>query len=74
MFFLVSCGFWLGNLPWMPFLHSLFLIVESRTLSLIEASEACCSLDVVLGSFMTSWMRSVASFLNLWIMILIIFS
>ncbi len=38
----------------MPFLPSLFLIVE--TLTLIEASEACSSLDVVLGSFMTSWM------------------
>ncbi len=39
----------------MPFLPILFLIVESRTLTLIEASEACSSLDVVLGSFMTSW-------------------
>ncbi len=43
-------------LPWMPFLPSLFLIVESWTLTLIEASEASSSLDVVLGSFMTSWM------------------
>ncbi len=43
-------------LPWMPFLPSLFLIVESWTLTLIEASEACSSLDVVLGSFMASWM------------------
>ncbi len=33
-----------------------FLIVESWTLTLIEASEACSSLDVILGSFMTSWM------------------
>ncbi len=40
----------------MPFLPSLFLIVESWTLTLIEASEACRSLDVVLGSFMTSSM------------------
>ncbi len=32
------------------------LIVESWTLTLIEASEACSSLDVVLGYFMTSWM------------------
>ncbi len=31
-------------------------IVESWTLTSIEASEACSSLDVVLGSFMTSWM------------------
>ncbi len=38
------------------FLPSLFLIVESWTLTLNEASEACSSLDVVLGSFMTSWM------------------
>ncbi len=34
----------------MPFLPSLFLIVESRTLNLIEASEACSSLDAVLDS------------------------
>ncbi len=54
--FLVSNGFCLGTLPWMPFLPSFFLIVESWTLTLIEASEACSSLDVVLGSFMTSWM------------------
>ncbi len=53
---LVSSDFCLGTLPWMPFLPSLFLIVESWTLTLIEASEACSSLDVVLGSFMTSWM------------------
>ncbi len=33
-----------------------FLMVESWTLTLIEGSEACSSLDVVLGSFMTSWM------------------
>ncbi len=38
------------------FLSCLFLIVESWTLTLIKASEACSSLDVVLGSFMTSWM------------------
>ncbi len=56
VFFLVSKGFCLGTLPWMPFLPSLFLIVESWTLNLIEASEACSSFDVVLGSFMTSWM------------------
>ncbi len=56
VFFLVNSGFYLGTLPWMPFLPSLFLIVESWTLTLIEASEACSSLDVVLGSFMTSWM------------------
>ena len=54
MFFLVSSGFGLGTLPWMPFLPSLFLIVESCTLILPEASEACSYLDV-LGSFMTSW-------------------
>ncbi len=56
VFFLVSNGFCLGTLQWMQFLPSLFLIVESWTLTLIEASEACISLDVVLGSFMTSWM------------------
>ncbi len=56
------CSFWsavafaLELIPWMLFLSSLFLIVESWTLTLSEASEACSSLDVVLGSFMTSWM------------------
>ncbi len=58
--FLVSSSFYLGTLPWMPFLPSLFLIVESRTLTLIEASEAYSSLDVVLCSFMTSWMSRYA--------------
>ncbi len=53
---LVCSGFCLGTLPWIAFLYSLFLIVESWTLTLIEASEACSSLDVVLCSFMTSWM------------------
>ncbi len=56
VFFLVSSGFCLGTLPWMSFLPSLFLTIESWTLTLIEASEACSSLDVVLGSFTTSWM------------------
>ncbi len=55
-FLVIFSGFCLGTLPWMQFLPSLFLIVESWTLTLIEASEACSSLDVVLGSFMTSWM------------------
>ncbi len=32
-----------------------FLMVESWTLTLTEASEACRSLDVVVGSFVTSW-------------------
>ncbi len=58
--FSISSGFCLGTLPWMPFLPSLFLIVESWTLTLIEASEACSSLDVVLGSFMTSWIVVIA--------------
>ncbi len=51
VFFLVRNSFCLGTLPWMPFLPSLFLIVESWTLC-----GACSSLDVVLGSYMTSWM------------------
>ncbi len=59
--FLVSNGFCLGTLPWMLFLPSLFLIVESLTLTLIEASEACSSLEVVLGSFMTSWISRCCS-------------
>ncbi len=54
-FFFVSSGFCLGTFPWMPFFPSLFLIIESWTLILIEASEACSSLDVILGSCMTSW-------------------
>ncbi len=56
VYFLVSSGFYLRTLPWMLFLPSLFLIVESWTLTLIKASEAISSLDVLLGSFMTSWM------------------
>ncbi len=48
VFFLVNSGFCLETLQWMPFLPSLFLIVESWTLTLIEASEACSSLNVVL--------------------------
>ncbi len=55
--FVLFLGFCLGTLPWMPFLPSLFLIVESWTLTLIEASEDCSSLNVVLGSFMTSWIN-----------------
>ncbi len=57
VFFLVSSDFYLSTLPWMLFLPSLFLIVESWTLNLIEvqfSSEVCSSLDVVLGSCMTS--------------------
>ncbi len=64
VFFLVNSGFFLGTLAWMSFLPSLFLIVESWTLTLIEASEACSSLDVILfcffydlldGSSLRSW-------------------
>lgn len=57
MFFLVSSGFLLRTLPWMQFLRILFVIAESWTLTLTEANEACSSLDVVLGSFVTSWTR-----------------
>ncbi len=39
-----------------PFLPSLFLTVESWTLTLTDSSEACSSLDVVVRSFVTSWM------------------
>ncbi len=48
---------WLGNLPWIPFLPSLFLIVESWTLTLTEASEACSS-----GFFYESSLRSWSNF------------
>ncbi len=64
MIFLVSSGFSLGTLPWMPFLPSLCLLVESWALTLIEASDACSSLDVVLGSFMTSDESSLRSWSN----------
>ncbi len=57
LYFLVSNGFWLGNLPWIPFLPSLFLIVESWTLTLTEASEACSS-----GFFYESSLRSWSNF------------
>ncbi len=51
------CSFWPAvAFALEPFLPCLFLIVESWTLTLIEASEACSYLYVVLGSFMTSWM------------------
>ncbi len=56
--FLKCC---VGTLPCMPFLPSLFLMVESWTLTLTEASEACSSLDVVVGSFVTSWMSRPAT-------------
>ncbi len=44
-------GFCLGTLSWIPFLPSLFLIVESWTLVLIEASEACSSFRCCSGFF-----------------------
>ncbi len=44
------------NSPMDAVLSSLFLIVESWTLTLIEASETRGSLDGVLGPFKTSWM------------------
>ncbi len=60
VFFLVSSGFCLETLPWMPFLPSLFLIVESWTVTLIEASECfrCCSgffYDLLDESSLRSW-------------------
>ncbi len=51
VFFLVSSGFCLETLPWMAFLPSLFLIVESWTLTLIEASEACSFFRCCSGFF-----------------------
>lgn len=52
--FLISRGFLLGTLPWRRFY--LFIIVESWTLTLTEASEGS-SFHVVLGSFGSSWMN-----------------
>lgn len=45
------------------FLLSLFITVESWTLTVTEVSGNCSALDVDLGSFMTSWMsqRSIDS-------------
>lgn len=56
MFFYVSVGFFLATLPRMKFLPSVFGIVESCTLTFIDTGEACGSFDVVLESFVTSWM------------------
>lgn len=44
--------------PWNSAMVVIFVIfiVQSCTLTLTEAVEACSSLDVVLGSFVTSWM------------------
>lgn len=36
--------------------RDLFLIAESQTLTVTEATEACVSLDVVSGSVVTSWL------------------
>lgn len=41
----------------MPFLSNHVLFVESSILNITEASEACTSLDVGLGSFVMSGMR-----------------
>lgn len=49
MFFLLSNGFCLGTLPCRPFL------VESWPLTSTEANEAWSSLDIVVWSFVTSW-------------------
>lgn len=48
--------FCLWTLPWLPFLSSRFHIVESSSLTLTEASEACRAFHVFLGSSVTSWM------------------
>lgn len=57
MFFLLTSSFRLGTLLSRPFLPSLFLVVESWTLTFTEASEVFSSLDDVVGSFLTSWMN-----------------
>lgn len=45
VFFLDSSGLHCATLPWMLFLPSVFLIVKSLTVTLMEASEAYISLD-----------------------------
>ncbi|MEQ2208635.1 hypothetical protein XENOCAPTIV_009616 [Xenoophorus captivus] len=54
--FLVSHGSHLGTFPWMQCLPNLIPILESVKLALSKENMACSALDVVLGSFMTSWM------------------
>lgn len=62
----------------MPFLSNHVLVVESSILNLTEASEACTSLDVGLGSFVMSGMRHRSTlevflcFSLLWMMALIL--
>lgn len=51
MFYLLSSGFRLGTLPCRPLLPSLFVMVESWSMTLTEASEACSSLGVICGVF-----------------------
>lgn len=46
----------LPTLPWMPFLVTLILNVESRIVTLAEATEPLSSLNNILGSFKTSYM------------------
>lgn len=46
IFFLDSNGFCGASLQWVPFLPRVFIMVESWTLTLAEAWEACNSLDV----------------------------
>ena len=55
MFLLFSSSYNLAIIPWVPLLPSLLLMLESL-MTLSEVSEACSSLDVHLGSFVTSWM------------------
>ena len=52
---LVISGFHLATFPWIPFLPSLFPIVESWTLNLAVAREPSSSLDVRMGYRVTSW-------------------
>ena len=54
------CSAVVGTLPCRSFLPSLFLMVESWTLTLTEASEACSSFDVVVESLVTCWMSNEA--------------
>lgn len=55
MFLLFSGVLCRPTQPRMLYLPSLFLIVESWMLILSDAIEACNSLDVCLGSLVTSW-------------------
>lgn len=55
VFFLISSGLYPPNLPWCHLWASSYLL-WNRTLALTESGEACSSSDVLLSSFVSSWL------------------